>query len=1047
MHASPSRGVGRDALVSVRPGDRILRPTASFGKDDEVARLNEALLAERSPVSAPPTTLVAAAVAPSTADSGGSRLRLSLGDAAPRAQRLRRLRAAGVSLTVESGVAHTQRSTSAEDRLVHRLLAGSLGQKSTQTAEPAPASTQTAVASTRDAPTQLPEDLAFAASLRRIQAARAVECQATAGSRAAREGARATGAASGSPRQRPKSHRGSAGRARSSSGAGAFGTARAGDASAAEPSSVARSLAAESERLGAFLLRVTPTVEAVLDEAWGAALAAAGARGGPDGAGRRVSDMLAASKPAAASSSASSAPGAAPGQGPHGAAGASAAALRPRALLTIQASSAEPDAALPRLLSGRATVAAQFNSNGSAAMMVFGRAPADWLRGVEQAVASALPRTAPAGAAGRCSEAVTQRLRAGSAGVITVHQTTDMRAGTPSVALLCPAVPTCVATSSPRSGLVVVGTAQGSLCLWAAGDGESCHLVPGCSSRAVWAACGVPCSLRLPAGSTDVVSDSYAPPRGAVGAASEELVAQTRAANRQARGLPLGGRSSAAAPGSASSPGAQWGGPHQRFPGHRTAVVGLRCTGSDSLLSAPETLRGGAAGSSLGLRVLSLDRSGLLISWAVSTSAAEPAAAARYAQEVRFSAEARDSAGGKDAGDADGAESGPLALTSADGRTGSAGVPTSLRLVWTSAVDTCAGLPRPLSLLGGDAWGLTGGGVPVGAPGLASVPDPGAQVGDGAASEDLLWASGPQASLGDLAMGSSSALSLWESGDRVTCADILSSAAGAGGDVLVGTVDGSVAVLTAGGDGRAVTLRPAEPRQSRDGAALWAGMPATLGGGASDAASDTASSGESSMSAAVAAASACGAGSDAVALCVTAVAASTLPPHAVVTAMSDGSVALYASGTPNPAIAWPDIAPPGHAVCSVGWSPSRPAVFFTLDTAGVLRGWDLAHSPAGPSSAVSALREAGIRAKLGTGMDSVLRLGGSASLSAQRAGAPAAAGGDDATRPTVCVSASGRALLVALPAGVGAVTLPLSDRWSAPASAAEEQRAVASLFA
>jgi hypothetical protein len=490
----------------------------------------------------------------------------------------------------------------------------------------------------------------------------------------------------------------------------------------------------------------------------------------------------------------------------------------------------------------------------------------------------------------------------------------------------------------------------------------------------------------------------------------------------------------------------------------------VQCTGSDTLLATPDTLRSGSTGTSLGLRVLSLDRSGLLITWALGVSSADPAAAERYAEEARSAAAHRAAGGARGArrtraggASASGAgdqeeeegeegDSGPLVLTSADGRFGSAGVPTSLRLTWTSAVDTCAGLPRPLSLLGGeDGWGLSAGGVAMAKTSFAELTD--RQAGTDGGLGDLLMNDGPLASLGDIALGSSSVLSLWESGDRVTCGSILTAAAGSGGDVLVGTADGAVSVLTAGGDAKAITMRPAEPRQSREGAALWAGMPATLGGGAVEDDDEDADA-ASVMSAAVAAASARGLGSDAVSLTVTAVAASMLPPHAILTAMSDGSVSLHGSVSPNPAVTWPDVAPAGHAISSLAWSPTRPAVFFTLDTAGVLRGWDLLQSSAGPSAAVSALREAGVRAKLGSGLDGLLRLGGTASASASAPASKidaATAKAGSLTRPVVCVDISGSAVLVALPGGVGAGRMPLSERWAVSDGGEEEQRAVASL--
>jgi len=319
-------------------------------------------------------------------------------------------------------------------------------------------------------------------------------------------------------------------------------------------------------------------------------------------------------------------------------------------------------------------------------------------------------------------------------------------------------------------------------------------------------------------------------------------------------------------------------------------------------------------------------------------------------------------------------------------------------LLWASAADVCSSLPRPPSLYSPDT-GIGGGGL--------ALPGP-----DGGPSTPSAWAS----SLGDMGLASSTPLSLWEVGERVTAAHL---SPGDDGSVLAGTADGTSAVTSRFGAPATGT-----PALTPDSAAVragpsWLRVPVSAGGAGPDADPDAKPSAAVPPSVPPLAPTP-----------VTAVARSPLLPRAVLTAHADGTLRLFALPAASAAVrCWDDAAPPGHAVCSVAWSATRPSAFFTLDTAGVLRGWDLDASWAGPSAGASALREAGLRGKGGSGVLGLMR------AAPARSDDPTLPEAHGDARPSLVTSSAAAArscLLATLPDGRGAVVIPLTRQWSAP---------------
>ncbi|KAA0154624.1 hypothetical protein FNF31_06279 [Cafeteria roenbergensis] len=391
-------------------------------------------------------------------------------------------------------------------------------------------------------------------------------------------------------------------------------------------------------------------------------------------------------------------------------------------------------------------------------------------------------------------------------------------------------------------------------------------------------------------------------------------------------------------------------GTHARFPGHRAPVVEIACAGRDSAgASASAAAPASSTGSTV--QVTSLDATGVLIAWT---------------------------------------------LVAAEGG--------GLRLVWSTATDTCSALPRPLQLYS-DFAGLSGGGFPLIGP-------------DGAPM-------GNKASLGDVALASSTPLSMWEVGERVTAVCFAED-----DEVLVGTVDGAVARASRFGQqgDAAAGSSLKQPTSNALSGAAWLQRPTSLGGATPDEESKAAIAPRLFPN---------------VPSAVTALAASPFVPGAAVVGYADGSLRLFGAGSSYPLRAWGDAAPAGHAVCSAVWSPTRAAVFFTLDTAGVLRGWDLAALPSRPAAAASVLREAGIKGKGGSGVAGLFKAAGAddGSSGLPRGHARArpclrvnGAAGSPAARPS---------LLATLPDGRGAVVVPLARRWWDPASAAVDPSAEA----
>ncbi|KAA0163693.1 hypothetical protein FNF28_04170 [Cafeteria roenbergensis] len=286
--------------------------------------------------------------------------------------------------------------------------------------------------------------------------------------------------------------------------------------------------------------------------------------------------------------------------------------------------------------------------------------------------------------------------------------------------------------------------------------------------------------------------------------------------------------------------------------------------------------------------------------------------------------------------------------------------------------------PGEITALYSDFAGLSGGGFPLIGP-------------DGAPM-------GNKASLGDVALASSTPLSMWEVGERVTAVCFAED-----DEVLVGTVDGAVARASRFGQqgDAAAGSSLKQPTSNALSGAAWLQRPTSLGGATPDEESKAAIAPRLFPN---------------VPSAVTALAASPFVPGAAVVGYADGSLRLFGAGA---------------------------AVFFTLDTAGVLRGWDLAALPSRPAAAASVLREAGIKGKGGSGVAGLFKAAGAddGSSGLPRGHARArpclrvnGAAGSPAARPS---------LLATLPDGRGAVVVPLARRWWDPASAAVDPSAEA----
>jgi hypothetical protein len=131
----------------------------------------------------------------------------------------------------------------------------------------------------------------------------------------------------------------------------------------------------------------------------------------------------------------------------------------------------------------------------------------------------------------------------------------------------------------------------------------------------------------------------------------------------------------------------------------------------------------------------------------------------------------------------------------------------------------------------------------------------------------------------------------------------------------------------------------------------------------------------------------------------------------VVASHLDGSVSLWGGAQREALHRVSHAAPPGHAVCDVCWSTSRRDAFFTVDSAGVVRGWQVEGGRECRSiAAVSAVREGGFRTKLLSDPSAVVA-------------------SDDCALPRVAHSGP-NALTVILPQGRGVVRLALSEHWT-----------------
>lgn len=62
---------------------------------------------------------------------------------------------------------------------------------------------------------------------------------------------------------------------------------------------------------------------------------------------------------------------------------------------------------------------------------------------------------------------------------------------------------------------------------------------------------------------------------------------------------------------------------------------------------------------------------------------------------------------------------------------------------------------------------------------------------------------------------------------------------------------------------------------------------------------------------------------------------------------SDGSIRLHQLTSERPIMQW-DNSTSGHAVTSLQWSPTRPAVFLVQDDASRIYVWDLLENDLGP---------------------------------------------------------------------------------------------------
>ena len=89
-------------------------------------------------------------------------------------------------------------------------------------------------------------------------------------------------------------------------------------------------------------------------------------------------------------------------------------------------------------------------------------------------------------------------------------------------------------------------------------------------------------------------------------------------------------------------------------------------------------------------------------------------------------------------------------------------------------------------------------------------------------------------------------------------------------------------------------------------------------------------------------------------------------PSLFLAALTDGSVYMYRNDCASPITVWTgecmglDVSSDDDHkmpyIANVEWSKTRPAVFFTLDTAGVLHSWNLIQKQQGPMSSENPIK-------------------------------------------------------------------------------------------
>ena len=76
-------------------------------------------------------------------------------------------------------------------------------------------------------------------------------------------------------------------------------------------------------------------------------------------------------------------------------------------------------------------------------------------------------------------------------------------------------------------------------------------------------------------------------------------------------------------------------------------------------------------------------------------------------------------------------------------------------------------------------------------------------------------------------------------------------------------------------------------------------------------------------------------------------------PGVFAAASADGSVHVFQRPKSEPTLSWEGVLPPSSSPAGLHWSACRPGVLFLLDSAGVLRMWDLLRTTAEPAASVA----------------------------------------------------------------------------------------------